>query len=388
MKAFFCKVVCKLVIGIWLLVIWPAAVAKNGQAELDAFVSDFVVAVSNQDTEWLDSNVDINLLMEKVANRSNVEAFKSKSFRKGFSRALKNRFSLSITADLKNNGGYATYLKYIRFDGGKRPIIRLDYADGMMNYLIPEIVKDGADQYRFSDVFYASTGQYFSQTMSDVAILSIESGTGFLDKLRGKKRFNDELTKVFAEVGEHRLAGNYQKAYDALMTLPDELKYEDVILTVSFGLAGSLSEKLYQKELNKLIEHSSSKENKEFLLIDYYFYREEYQKAVEVIDLFEEKYVEDGAINLLRSNLHYLDGDLESAIWSAVRCNALEPAYEDCYWNLVAFYAEAKRFEDVAEQLAILESDFGYVFDIELMKSEPIYSEFIKSNAYQEWINN
>ena len=111
-------------------------------------------------------------------------------------------------------------------------------------------------------------------------------------------------------------------------------------------------------------------------------------KAVEVIDLFEEKYVEDGAINLLRSNLHYLDGDLESAIWSAVRCNALEPAYEDCYWNLVAFYAEAKRFEDVAEQLAILESDFGYVFDIELMKSEPIYSEFIKSNAYQEWINN
>lgn len=380
------SLVCKVIITILMLVcVLPVAFSKNGQAELDDFVSEFVFAISNYNTNWLDSKVDVTAFMDKVESNSNVKAFKKEGFKRGFADGVRKKLSLSVVAELKHHGGHATFLKYIKFDGDKRPIIRLDYPDGMMNYIIIEVVRDESGGYKFSDVFYAGTGQYFSQMMSRIVSLSVESGTGFLDKIRGKERFNAEMTETLAKIAKYRLSGDYQKAYDVLMSLPEEIKHKDSILQISFGLASSLGEDLYKKELNKTIEYSSSIEHKELLLVDYFFYKKEYKKGIEVIDLFEKKYVEDGAINLLRSNLQYLDGDLDGAIWSAIRCKALEPTYEDCYWNLLAFYAETKQFDEVVEQITILETDFGYAFDAEAMKSELIYSDFIKSRSYQEW---
>lgn len=384
MKTWLCKVIVSVLVLICTL---PAAFSAGGQLELDTFVSDFVSAVSQYDADWLDDMVDIEAFMDKVAAESNIKALEVREFRKGFAGGMRDKFSLSLIAELRHHGGYATFIKYIRFDGSKKPIIRLDYPDGMMNYFILDVVRVDADSFKISDVFFTSTGQYFSQTVSNLLSLSVDSSTGFLDKVQGKERFNKQMTEVFSDVTKHRLNGDYQKAYNSLISLPKDIRHSDPILQVSFGLSSSLSEEIYKKELTKLIEYSSSLENKEFLLIDYYFYKKDYKKTIEVIDLFEERYVEDGAINLLRSNMQYLDGDLDSAIWSAVRCTALEPMYEECYWNLIELYNEAKQFDKVVEQITILETDFGYELDIQLMEAEPIYSEFIKSRSYKDWIS-
>ena len=145
---------------------------------------------------------------------------------------------------------------------------------------------------------------------------------------------------------------------------------------------------IYAKAVDEYRINHPDAWNLELLLIDYHFLKNEYAKALNVIDALDKRIGGDPYLDLFRGNAHYSMDDHETARRFLVK---VEQAYswdQDVYDTLLEIALDAKEFKEVTRILIAKETHTNYEWDpdfngIERFDAYRASPELAKWKAYQ-----
>ena len=236
-------------------------------------------------------------------------------------------------------------------------------------------------------MYYATTGELLSESLGIATRLISSPSETFLGKLFGTKVANEELASSFQKVGELRQQNRLREAYDVLDQMQGDIRNHRLILSNTVQIAGQIDDDLYRAELRRLAKYHKDDPRVAFTLLDHYFYENEFDSAMSVINLMEQTYGADAVFFIFRANVDASRGRLDTATDYARTAVQLEPDNEDAYWTLLTLLVQTAKFGEGVQVVQSLESEFGYFFTREDFAAEPLYMDFAKSAEFAQWID-
>jgi len=283
-------------------------------------------------------------------------------------------------------GAYAKVLR-TRADGKKvLALLRLDYGDTGTGYMDLHLVrgKDGA--VRIVDWYDYSTGQLYTQSLRQ--LIGVMSPTPTImgklfDVVSNRK---ENINAVMELINLYRTQ-QYAQVVEQFLVLDENMR-KNRMLSIVAVQAGSLSNnnELYHKALANLERHFHADPSMAFMLIDYYYLEQQYDKAMLALDRVQKSFgVEDAAILSLKANTHLSDSQYGKAVAQARRAIAIEPEYESSYWSLLNALILAKNYAPAVKVAKDLEQNFDYDMSPESMGGSEVFLPFIASVEYKAW---
>ncbi len=356
-------------------------------AELTGLGLAYEKAVNAYDVDSVNELHSAQHFGQAVAEIAGDNEPEKRELAKAFASALD--FINTKTIDqLERQGSTLKFLRVHLLEGRRGPLLRISAGDAY-NYVFlhPARVTGPEGGVRIGDLYYATTGEWISRTLGIAnRLLTNPSGT-FLGKIFGIKAVNDDLNKLFIELGELRRKGEYQKAYELIDELDENMRNQRLVLINSIGIAGEINDELYAKELDRMARHYKDDPRAAFVLMDHYVLKGEYEEAAAVIDLMEKTYGSDAVMSIFRSNLELAQDRNEAAIIHARKAVELEPDFENGQWVLVSALITAEQYAESAKVLRTLARDFGYIFTREDFMEDPFYEDFVKTKEFGDWID-
>jgi hypothetical protein len=286
--------------------------------------------------------------------------------------------------EMERQDGVAVFLRVHDFNGIHGPLVRYDMEGGYNYVLLVAVQVAGAA--RIGDLYFATNGQLFSEATAVAAKLLLSPNDSFLGKLFGGIEVNADLLADFREIGRMHQEGDYAGGYRKLLELPESVRNQFIMTNYAVQFAARINEDLYRRELRRLARYHKDNPSAAFMLIDHYFYEEDYDSAMAVIDVMEKAYGTDAVMFLFRANVQMARGDLPKARQFATKSTQLEPDHEDSQWTLLTVLMRSGDYDAGIAVLNVLERDFGYSFAAENFESAPLYDGFVRSKAFADWI--
>ena len=293
-----------------------------------------------------------------------------------------------MVIELERQGSIAVFLRVHEFAGMRGPLVRYSVGDGY-NYALllpvrPAATGSGA---LVGDMYFATGGELLSETMGIAAKLMVSPSETFLGKLFGVNEIDRDLSSRLQEVGQLRQQNKLREAFEVLDQMQGSARNHRVIIINALQIASQLDENLYREELRRLAKYHKDDPRAAFTLLDHYFFENDLDSAMSIIDLMERTYGSDAVIFLFRANVELASNRIDNALRFAERSVQLEPDHENAQWTLLTVLVQAQRFGESVKVLQVLESEFGYVFAREDFEAEPLYAEFVGSDEFAQWID-
>lgn len=344
----------------------------------------WVAAVNERDESALNELLAFELLARRSAESFTDSETERTAFVRGFMNA-RVRFAQSMLAQIETAQGTALHLKVHSFDGMRGALVRYDFETQGTNYvlLIAENVKGSP---RVVDMFVATNGQRLSETLGAVSQLLVAPDESLLGKLFGATGVDKDLAAMFRQIGDLQRQGKTAEVYAKLAELPEPIRNHRVILNLSVQASSLLGEDVYRQELARLARYHRDDPTTAFALIDYYFYKGDFDAAMEATLGMERAFGLDAAIAMLKANVALSAGDLEGARTFAEQSVEVEPENEASRWTLLAVLMPAAQYAAGIEVLEGLERDFGYVFDDTAFIDNEVFAGFLESREYSKWL--
>lgn len=344
---------------------------------------EFALAINQRQADALDALISNGHLADRVAELAVDQPKDKAGFVRGFQQGIAT-LSQRMVDEMQRQNGVAVFLRVHDFNGMHGPLVRYDMEGGYNYVLLVPVQVAGAA--RIGDLYFATSGQLFSETTAVAAKLLLAPNDSFLGKLFGGIEVDADLLADFQEIGRMHQEGDYAGGYQKLLELPEGIRNQFVINNYAVQFAARISEDLYRRELRRLARYHKDDPSAAFMLIDHYFYEEDYDSAMAVIDVMEKAYGADAVMFLFRANVELARGDLPKARQFARKATQLEPDHEDSQWTLLTALMQSDDYEAGIAVLDVLERDFGYSFAAENFESAPLYGGFIQSKAFSDWI--
>ena len=345
-------------------------------------------AINEGDTQALFAHIDIQGITAK-ANKTMKALYGQEVIKADRVKSLIG----SIENDLRNHVNNQGRWKFVGTMEGtainsySNSLIRIDQEDGGKDYLGLQITVDG-DQFVVEDMhrFHLSMG--LAKTLEHVysylfRVTQYYRFAIFEGKEESTKKRNEVLLLI-KEFNTHASVRDYQKLKQTYLKLPDAFK-NDILLLAALLAAGKNDDNNYNDALTLLAQYYKSKIPK-LEMVDYYIYQKEYDKALELVDDFEQLIGQDAGLDLIRAGLYSLDQQFERSLQFCKRALEREPDYIDAYDMLYDDFRRLKRHDDMVLVLELMQAKFGYQYDRQTFESDPDYQAFVKSVAYQNWI--
>ena len=360
--------------------------AEFSDTELVNLGQSYVRAINQQDAEALDALISGPHLAQKIAEIAGDNAAEKQDLLRTF-EAVVPTLNRRTLAELDRQGGRAIFLRVHEFEGMRGPLVRQSVGDGY-NYVLLFPVRSASDERgaRVGDLYYATSGEMLSQSIGIAAKLMSSPSETFLGKLFGVKEVDRELALRFQEIARLRQQNKLREAFDLLDQLQGNTRNHRLILMNTIQIASQLDEDLYRAELRRLANHHKDDPRAAFTLLDHYFYENDLDSAMSIIDLMEQSYGADAVINIFRANVESARNRVDLALGFANTAVRLEPGNEDAQWTLLTMLVRSEMFAESVTVLKLLESEFGYVFAREDFEAEPLYADLTKSEEFAQWI--
>lgn len=360
--------------------------AEFSDAELTNLGQSYAQAINQLDAGAVDALISTRHLARNIANIVGDTTAEKQELAQTFESAI-STINRRILAEVERQNGTAVFLRVHEFDGMRGPLIRKSLGDGY-NYVLllpvrPARTERGA---RIGDMYYATSGELLSESIGIAAKLMTSPSETFLGKLFGANEVDRELALRFQEVGRLREQNKLREAYDLLDELQGNTRNHRLIVMNTIQIASQLDDDLYREELRRLAKFHKDDPRAAFTLLDHYFYENDFDSAMSIIDLMEQSYGEDAVLNTMRANVESARGRSETALGYANTAVRLEPGNEDAQWTLLTLLVESGMFVESVQVLQLLESEFGYAFAREDFEAEPMYTDFAKSKEFAQWI--
>jgi tetratricopeptide (TPR) repeat protein len=355
--------------------------------ELTALGQSYAQAINDLDADAFSALISNPHLAQEIADFAGDSASEKLELFRAFEEAMPG-ISKRMLKELERQGSRAVFLRVHEFDGMRGPLVRYSVGDGY-NYvlLLPVRPADAGSSALIGDMYYATGGELLSETMGIATKLVVSPSETFLGKLFGVNEVDQDLVSRFGKIGQLRQQNKLKEAFEVLDQIPGGARNHRVILMNTIQIASQLDEGLYREELRRLAKYHGDDPRAAFTLLDHYFFENDLDGAMSIIDLMEESYGSDAVLYLFRANVELARSRIDAALGFADSAVQLEPGNEEAQWTRLTILVEAEMFGESVGVLQLLESEFGYLFAREDFEADPLYAEFVRSEEFAQWMD-
>lgn len=328
------QVSLKLVVLITLLIATGLAQMANAQkskpqATRDKLGMKFMQHLVDKDYQAADKMVDMKAYGTKVAKGVFDEEPQQRAFLDGFMPSIqKTPFTKKVFAAAE---AQPVSFVYLGTNVKDQPIIRMDYASGGHEYIKLVLRKTKKGALRIVDFGFASTGALNSTGTANATKYLIKPSESILKRLLGGVEPDQDLVDKFQKVAEYRLKGDYEKGYEVIESFPEALKNQKELILMSIGFASGFDEPLYRQKLSKFAELYGDDPVHAFMLIDHYFFQQDWASAIDAVKVSKKEWADDAALNVILMEIQLESGMVDEAVSSAEYARTLEPDSEMVY---------------------------------------------------------
>lgn len=369
------------------LAVWGLAAAtlaaQDTLAPYEELGQSLEESLSECDPALLEASLDVDLLVHRAAQGLELSSTEREDFLKGFKSSF--GFGAAVCQGIGDAGSYKL-LRVREVDGKPRALFRMLSDGGGMNYHDMLLARLPGDQIRVVDVFIYLSGEWLSETVRRAILpLIAEKDRSILGRLvQGESAYVASLVRIQG-MSEHVMAGRFREALAAYRELPPEVQRDKTVMLTRFTAAVRLNDdEVYKAALEDFKTTFPDDPSIELLLVDYYFFRQEYPTVFGIIDRIEKAVGGDPYLHHLRANVAYAMGRLDEARKHAYQAIREEPELQDAYWVVVTVALEQENHKETAAFLSGLIDRFG--IELPDLTTVPEYAKFVKSDVYRDWM--
>ncbi|MFY8274749.1 tetratricopeptide repeat protein [Pseudoalteromonas sp. SSDWG2] len=363
-----------------------ATLPDEQKQELDMLGTEFAAAIRHMNMGAMASLYDTEGTAHIIAKHLFTSARERREFVKGFVSNPKEQFLSNLFAFQHSEDTDAVFLRIIETDGERTPVIRLDMEGGGHDFMHLFVHQTDDGQLQVYDVFVASTGKRITDKVSENMSFILGNNSNVLQRLLGIKKLDESIVNAYTSMIAHVKAGEGQAAWHIYQQLPENVRLSRGMLDISMGVAQLVSEEAYYQQLELLATHFGDDPSTEFMLIDYYFGRNEFEKTLNNINNLQQRYGEEAALYNLKANVYFAAGQLEQAEKMAKRSQALEPFFMEAYWTEFAILNQLSKYEAMIGVLNNMVEMWDFSFTAQDFEAEPSFAEFVQSQQFKSWI--
>lgn len=342
---------------------------------------EIVTILQNRDKAKLQALFDSTALAEQVADQLNLNPNERTGFIEGMRRGM-SEYPTVLIAQLEQIQPVIKLIRTRQKDDHFLHLVRFDKskADAGYDYFEFECDSNG----RIIDWFVHSQGNRISDMAVQLATGIVGDGRTS-DTAIGAAGEEDSQLEIWREFYGHVRAGRHQLAYEALAHVPADFRQTRDWAALRVRIAGAVGNEQYQSSLDHLASQFSDVAELQFLLIDHYFLKQQFDQSLRAITAFEQFVGEDGITNLLKCNVQVAAGQHNAAIQSCQHGIDVEPDQASLYWSLVAIGLELEKPNLVLTVLSQYEQAFAIQFDPVKLAAKPSFAKLANTSEYQRW---
>ena len=178
------------------------------------------------------------------------------------------------------------------------------------------------------------------------------------------------------------MQSRHAEVLDAYRELPEAVRKDKAILLLRMTAARAVSDEEYRKFLEDMRTYYPNDVATDFLSVDGYALRKQYDEAVQCLDRANEQ-VRDPLLWARRASLLLLAKNIAEARKSVQEAIRGEPDLSDGYSVALDVAVADQNHDETVVYLNILEKKFGYKWKD--LRSVPNFAEFVKSPQYAAW---
>jgi tetratricopeptide (TPR) repeat protein len=374
----------------WILaLLFPVSAAaqiatlEQQRAAAARFGTDITQALNQRDRKALASLIDVQELLSRAAEVQGLSGKEREAYARSASQVGVKLID-TILQSLDTTDGTAKFMR-VTESRPPRSLIRIDMGDSGVNYLEYK-VETRAGRTRTPDWFQLATGDLVSVSIGGITQLFTNHNPGLLERLMGGGMVDALTSANFRRIGELHRAGKYAEALPFFRKLPEPIASSRVMLTVwasTANLANVPEE--YDRALSRMAERYADDPAAAFMLMDYYFTKQDSKQLLRTIDVVERRVGVDGVTRLLRSNAHLMADDLTTALKYADEAIRLEPDRLDGYDTRATDLVRLGRFQEAVDAYRSMEQQFSLEFTRDVF-SDPVFAMFIESRPFNTWL--
>ncbi len=357
-------------------------------ADSEAFrpaMEQVVAGFTAHDGGAFDRVVDADAILDTTFADVLLSTKWERDFRSGLKIAITTKLGNKLAGQIPE-GSYARLLR-IKTDGDKaRALIRMDFGDNGNGYLDMHLIKRANGAIRIVDWYDYARGQLYTESLKQLTASLSPTPTMFgkLFDLASNRKASMDFIYELMQMNKN---GRHKEMASKFLTLDESLRKSRFLSVAAVQAANQSGDmELYKKTLSNLDHYFSDDPGMTFLLLDYYFLEEKYEKVLAIIDQLQESFgVEDAALIMLKANTLFTQNDYQRAARLARRAIELEPTYENSYWVLINSQVPQRKFREATATAKTLEDRFGYDMGPESLAETETLSKLAQSSEYKKW---
>lgn len=331
-----------------LLIIFSAAFLITGcatgpkeqpisDAEAIEYAKKFETSIKTKSTLGLKDLFQEEIFAKRIAEAAG-ESTNAASLKEIAGAIRKKNFAREIVNNIGEEGDYE-FIRHYTKDNKQHLIFRL-YGGGL-NYHDMEIVKTKG-KIQVADMFMYTSGENISETIAN----SIEALTGVT---RGSKKKMEDYAQSISRVKMLIVSQKYKEAKEEYDALPLKLRQEKLFMIMNIQACSELDEETYKKALDEFQAKYKDDAGSQLVLIDSYFLKEDYPKALEAVNIIDKAIGGDVFLEYYRGLIYKQMKETDKALRSLETLHQKMPGFADGTIELIALHLENKNETRAAE---------------------------------------
>lgn len=360
---------------------------KGKEKKLLAVAEALQTAVTEQDQAALDDLFD----KEEFVNLIIIDDGSAKlaRFNEGFKSKLVERSILgTMILQKASTEGFSYELVRVYFDKKEPHIIfRLSGASGINyhDFLLKKIKGD----YSIVDAYIYLSGEYISATFRRLYIIASKD---YLPPSISAGLPDFQLEEIMQVANAKQLVdqGHYPEAAEMMSGLGEDIRKEKIFALMELLIKANLEEEDYLQAMVDYKNLFPEDPSIDLVSLDYLLIQEKFEEGLAAIDRLDERLGGDPYLDIYRGSFYYSLNNYPKATALFKRFTENFPDDTDGWDSLISVYIDDKKYTEALGIFDVLIEKYGLgksdmaVF----IEEEPTYADFIKSEAYKNWLKS
>ncbi|MBT4838056.1 MAG: hypothetical protein HON94_11990 [Methylococcales bacterium] len=307
---------------------------------------------------------------------------------KAFIKKIKNSLN-EHNISLFKHLGYRDDIKFIRIlirEKAIHALIRLNFANKSLGYIELVLQQNDYGDVSIVDWYDYSQGDFYSVALRQLTSLVYPSNQSIWTTLFGTKKPTKKTIDQLVDLAEMEQNKKYKDWLEAYKILPEYIQNSRLYLTRQVAIASLTKDQgIYKKALYALAKDHKQDVSLTMVLLDYYFYNQQYDDTVRILESFNLRIGGDAGIYTLISSILYTQKNYFQAIANAKGAILADRSYKNAYWSLLRAYLITDNYRQSINMMNQLVRRFKVKMPFSTIEKHPEYSRLIKSSDYKRW---
>ena len=360
-----------------LLALLAAAPLAWADAAVGRAIAD---ALNKREIEAVLRMMDVEAVGRQVTKDLGLSAADREQVVKIFPSALRTNVQIGVRS-MESSKGSARFMRSGVRDSRPFALLRYDLEDQGIDYVEYYLTKSG----KVEDWYVHSLAARFS-TLARLSLATALKTDSMLYGMFGTRFLTPADAKPFADMRAQLQAQDFAGAYRTLERFPDEFRKtrQWALMRVSYG--GRIDEQTHRAALRQLAKDFGGDPELQFMLVDHYFFEQQFDRALTAIGALERGIGgEDAATMNLRGNVLLAAKRYDDASTACRRGMQLEPDHKAAYWCLVAVGLGQNNGKIAVEGLKAYESAFAVKFNLDQLAAQAEYKQIATTPEFAAW---